>query len=444
MSIFLKTWSWEKVVIYGYLPVSFYYIGQLYVLRIIEPWVLNHPLYPDGRNMYFKFTPLLILNISMVVSSIFRLIIRPKLKINLLVVIVLLGIYFRSLSVTLANITPWWIQTSNYINELAVIVWYWWSLDYVQSLKMKQKTIDYWRYYQSLFKTIMVIAVLLVFVQGLKGSAIGLVVEQSNVLPYSFSGSDAGGWLSRPISLWEHANMAAYAIFGYLLTWLLLKIKIERDKFEILKHEWWLALVLVALVWLQSRSVYMALLIMSLWIYIFFSQKIIAKLKMIRISKIYHFPIIFIIFMIVLVVFGRFWNAISNFGIYSGWEIRGGLIDLSFEMFKKHMWLGVGPGNFLSVAAKEDISGIIKIFPEVVHNGWILVLVEQGIIGLSIWICYLILLLTNWLRVYKGAYGWFLVFGLISQGLVMCFQPFSLNLSVSLVFSMLILGYEKD
>lgn len=444
MSIFLKTWSWEKVVLYGYWPVSFYYVGQLYVLRIIEPWVLNHPLYPDGRSMYFKFTPLLILSISMVVSSILRLIIRPKLKISLLVVIVLLGIFFGSLSATLANITPWWIQTSKYINELAVIVWYWWSLDYIQSLKTKREIKDYFSFFQSLFKTIIVIAVLLVFVQGLKGSAVGLIVEQSNVLPYSFSGSDAGGWLSRPISLWEHANIAAFAIFEYLFTWLLLKIKIEGLRFEMRRKEWWLALVLVGLVWLQSRSVYLAILIMSLWIYIFFGQKIIAKLKMIRILKIYYFPTIFIIFMTALVISGRFWNAVSNFGIYSGWGIRGGLIDLSFEMFKKHMWLGVGPGNFLSVAAKEDISGIIKIFPEVVHNGWILVLVEQGIIGLSIWICYLILLLINWFRIFKGAYGWFLVFGLISQGLVMCFQPFSLNLSVSLVFSMLILDYEKD
>jgi len=372
------------------------------------------------------------------------LIIRPKLKISLLVVIVLLGIFFGSLSATLANITPWWIQTSKYINELAVIVWYWWSLDYIQSLKTKREIKDYFSFFQSLFKTIIVIAVLLVFVQGLKGSAVGLIVEQSNVLPYSFSGSDAGGWLSRPISLWEHANIAAFAIFEYLFTWLLLKIKIEGLRFEMRRKEWWLALVLVGLVWLQSRSVYLAILIMSLWIYIFFGQKIIAKLKMIRILKIYYFPTIFIIFMTALVISGRFWNAVSNFGIYSGWGIRGGLIDLSFEMFKKHMWLGVGPGNFLSVAAKEDISGIIKIFPEVVHNGWILVLVEQGIIGLSIWICYLILLLINWFRIFKGAYGWFLVFGLISQGLVMCFQPFSLNLSVSLVFSMLILDYEKD
>lgn len=444
MSVFLKTWSWEKVVLYGYWPVSFYHVGQLYVLRIIEPWVLNHPLYPDGRSIYFKFTPLLVMGISMVFSWLLRLIVRPKLKINILIVIALLGIFLRSLSVFLANITPWWMQASSIINQLAVVVWCWWSFDYVKSLKRDKDKNDFWRYFQDLFKTIMIIAVLLVFGQGITGSTVGLVVEQSNVLPYSFSGSDAGGWLSRPISLWEHANIAAFAIFGYFLTWLLLKMKIESGRFKIDKKEWWLFLVLIAEIWLQSRSVYLAMLILGLWSITFFGQRIIAKLKLVRVPKNFYFAIIFFIFMAVFVVIGRFWNALSNFGIYSGWNIRANLADLSLEMFKKHIWLGVGPGNFLSIAVREDISGIMKIFPEVVHNGWILVLVEQGIMGFFVWMWYLVLLLYKWFHVFKNAYAWLLVFALISQGVVMCFQPFPLSLSVSLAFGMLILGNEED
>jgi hypothetical protein len=68
LALFLISGSWEKTVIFGFLPLAIYFVGQLYVFRVIQPEELNHPLYPDGRSMYFKFTPFLVLGIAVVVS----------------------------------------------------------------------------------------------------------------------------------------------------------------------------------------------------------------------------------------------------------------------------------------------------------------------------------------------------------------------------------------
>lgn len=440
MSIFLKTWSWEKVVIYGYWPVSFYYVGQLYVFRIIQPEELNHPLYPDGRSIYFKFTPLIVLGITMLFCWLVKML-SEKIKVNWLTIILFIGVFSRLVSAMNSHVLPWWVQLGNTINDLSIVIWLWWVIDYF-SKNTKKEINFFWSYFSKFLQITILIGSILVIAQGIKGSGFGLVVEQSAILPYSSAGSD-GGWLNRPIGIWTHANNAAFSIFSFLLAWYLIRIY-KLKKIELFSQKW-LFLPIFSIIWLQSRSVFLSILPILCWWWYFFNRDI--KLAFLKIKLGIWSWVGGIIFMSLsaIVIVDRLWNSLTNFGLYSGWDTRSKLISVAQRIINHHFWLGVGVNNFIPVAFREDTSGVMLAFPEAVHNGWVLILAEQGVVGTVIWLIFLLFLLKKWWNSsFRLDLKWYLVVVLISQFIVMLFQPFQDILSIGIIVSMLLLADAKN
>jgi O-antigen ligase len=293
-------------------------------------------------------------------------------------------------------------------------------------------------------KTIIIIGSGLVIAQGIKGSGLGLVVEQSGILPYSGAGSDSGGWLVRPIGLWTHANDAAFSIFCFLLAWILIRFYKEK-KTELIDQKW-LLLPIIALIWLQSRSVFLAIIIVLGWWLYFYGKSIKLAIKKIRLGLWAWGVGIGIMFLSAMVVVDRFWNSVTNFGIYSGWDTRAKLLSVAVRVFSHHFWWGVGGGNFIAVAFREDLNKVMRTFPEAVHNGWMLILVEQGMVGAMIWILFLVVLIRKWWLFTKNKLElrWFLVVMMISQSVVMMFQPFQSILTLGLMLSVILLACEDN
>lgn len=442
LTIFWLTKSWKKTVVYAYWPLAIYYVGQLYVFRVIQPEELNHPLYPDGRSIYFKFTPLLILETAMLITWLVRMI-TEKIKGNWLIIILLIGVISRQISAMNGGIVPWWVQLGNTINDLSGVLWLWWVIDYLQSENKKEK-IDFWKYFSLFLKTVTIIGSVLVIVQGIKGSGLGLVVEQSGILPYSGAGSDSGGWLVRPIGLWTHANVAAFSILSQLLAWVL--IRFYKEKKNGLIDQKWLLLPIIALIWLQSRSVFLAIIPVLGWWGYFYKTEIKLAIKKVQLSVWSWIAGIGIMFLSAMVVVDRFWNSVTNFGVYSGWETRSRLISVAMRVFSHHFWWGVGSGNFIPVAFREDLSKIMRTFPESVHNGWILILVEQGVVGAIVWVIFLAVFVKKWWAFTKNnmKLRWFVLVMIISQSIVMMFQPFQDILTLGVIMGVLLLADEGN
>jgi len=268
-------------------------------------------------------------------------------------------------------------------------------------------------------------------------------VEQSSVLPYSGAGSDSGGWLVRPIGLWTHANVAAFSIWCQLLAWCL--VRFYREKKITVINQKWLLLPTTALIWLQSRSVFLSMIPVLGWWGYFYGGRIKLAIKEFQISTYGWFGGAGIMFLGAIVMVDRFWNSVTNFGIYSGWNTRGKLISVATRVFSHHPWWGVGVGNFIPVAFREDLTKTMSYFPEAVHNGWMLILVEQGFIGVIIWLLFLIVLVIKWWKFTKNdrELRWFLVVILISQLTVMMFQPFSDILTIVVAVDVLLLASEE-
>lgn len=439
--IFWKTKSWDKTVVYVYWPLAVYYVGQLYVFRVIQPEELNHPLYPDGRSLYFKFTPLIVLGVAMMVSWMYRLV-KERVQSNWLIIILLMGVISRQISALNESVIPWWTQLGNTVNNLSVVLWLWWTMDYFKINKDKVR-VKFWEYFMIFLKIIMIIGSLLVMVQGIKGSGLGLVVEQSGIMPYSNSGSDES-WLNRPIGIWTHANVAAFAIWSFFMAWVL--VKFYKEKELNLVGQRWLLLPVIALVWLQSRSVFLAIIPFLGWWVFFYKEEIILAINKVKITFWGWFGGILIMFFGAMVVVSRFWNSMTNFGSYSGWDTRSKLLEVAIRVFRHHFWWGIGDGNFIPVAFHEDMSNFMKTFPEAVHNGWMLLLTEQGMIGTIIWVIFLLVLIKKWLGFTKKdiKLRWLLLMIITSQSLVMLFQPFSSILTMGVVVGMLLLVDEGN
>ena len=77
------------------------------------------------------------------------------------------------------------------------------------------------------------------------------------------------------------------------------------------------------------------------------------------------------------------------------------LLVVAANMVTKHPFIGIGLNNFTEVIHMYDDTGISKIFPAPVHNIYLLILAETGIIGLAYTLFCLTLLLLYFIRLIK-------------------------------------------
>lgn len=440
LAIFLVSKSWEKVVIFGYWPLSVYYVGQLYIFQVIRTEELYLPLYPDGRSLYFKFTPLLIFGMSMIVAWVMK-VVKYGCKTNWLIVILLVTVLTRLVSTFLnGGILPWWQGIGMMINNLSLIIWLWWMTDYLNKVKLKEREY-FWKYLARILKISIIVGSVIVILQVLKGSVLGLVVEQRTDLPYF--GIEITE-IRRMVGIWNHPNEAAFYIFMWLVAWLHLRVKAKVVINKILT--WWLLIPLVALILLQSRSVFMGMGLMMLWATIFYWREL--NLKRWLKTKIIQINLWYLV-VVLMLVFGigrMLLFSVVNSGVGDDWNSRQKLVQVARQLIKNHFWWGVGDNNFIPMAFREDVLGIIKNFPESVHQGWLLILSEEGIFGFSIWLIFIIILSKMWWTKTRNNFKlrWLGIFSLLSQTVIMMFQPFSNILMSNLIIAVLLLANEDE
>lgn len=438
LSIGFLTRSWEKVVVYGYLPLSVYFVGQLYVFRFIQPWEINNFLFPDGRSDFFKLTPLLIFSMAITSSFLVKLIV-DKVKSWWLVNMLLLIMFLNIIRLLVNNsFLPWWINMARFFEDLGLVIWIWWTGDYLSRINKKQKEI-FWEYLRKTIKIVLIITSTLVLIQGIKGSPLGLVVEQSNTFPYFGVDTNELGAVPRPIGLMGDANNQGFRILTVLAAWVLLYVVAGGIDW---KKQRWLVLPILAIIWLQSRAVYLGFFVLVLWWGYYGGFESIRKIKLGKWA--WSFMTLIIIF--VTVVLGvRFLGSVSTLGGNSGWETRLNLLKVSSRLISHYFLVGVGKGNFTEVAFREDLTGFMRTFPWPVHNGFILILVEQGISGLLLWVGLLSLLIYKLIKNnrYSLKIKSLVLSAIVAQFIVMFFQPFPEILNWLVIVAVLLLDDDK-
>ncbi len=433
--LWLVNRSWEKVIFFGFWPIQLFNVGQLYVFQLIKPEELNHPLYPNGQNFYFKFTPYLALCVAILVTWVVKVFGR-KVKSNLIIILLWLivgaGVYS---TVGRESAIPVWIRALGIVDSFGLIVWLWWFYNYYLSIDERQKQ-SLWRYFGWIVKVVLLIGSVMIISQGLLGRTLGSVVEQTRILPFFGAGSDEEAWFIRPIGYYGNSNGMAHLIFLQLVALFLVELKVNRKK-SVMRP--WLLMPILALFWLQSRTVILGLVVMGWWWWI--QEGAMINWSKIKIkSRWVMLGLVIVTIMATTVVSVRLWDTVLNTGKNSGVYTRKNLVMVAENLIKKNPWWGVGSNNFVSSAFRNDLTGVFKYFPEPVHNGFLLIWSERGLVGLSLWLLFIwrIICLVN-KNLPKKNYLLINCF-LATEMLMMMFQPFMELINLPMVLVMLLLA----
>ena len=145
-----------------------------------------------------------------------------------------------------------------------------------------------------------------------------------------------------------------------------------------------------------------------------------------------------IIWMVLLRIVYSF-NTFSEFG---GMSVRNKLFEESVSLLRKNFFFGVGRGMFIPALFNENPTGVIIQFPESVHNGIILNIIENGFFSF-ISFCLFYFFLFRKLSLLKSNKN-FSIFAfalLLAQFLISFFHPIT-NLISIYTFVLILIVYD--
>lgn len=425
---FLITRSLITTLFYSFIPISIFSIGLTYTFIAVPKTLIFSDQYPSGRVLSFIFSPYIVIllsGIGIFLASLFsKRIPRFNLTLLFLMITVLLiiisaqqSLYFPAYAMIYAFCEFGWIS---------LIILF---INHFKSVGVKRRQELFLSLFFHLSLTLLFISSL-VFVQLVKRSPLGLTIESTGVAPLFGAAADESTLVFRPMGLSPHANMMASELF---ILWICLvviyfsflnKIRLGR----LVNSIFVIATIfsLLAIIFSQCRSVYISTIVFLVLLlvldYQFISKWI--KLTWFRFSRFG-----FIGFVLVLiggfVITNRAWYSLYSFTETGGFIIREELNREAISLLKKYPVLGVGKGMFIPALAANNPTGVVSKFPEAVHNGFLLFVVESGVLAQGASLVFLFLLVRNlFYRQISASLKKVMAAGLIAQIIPMFFQPF--------------------
>lgn len=423
--VFILKKSIYLTLLYCLIPLAIYGIGQTYIYNLIPAHVLKHPLYPEGRNISFVFSPFTVAALTGLFMVIFIFLKSFKKKLVSITELLFLAVFgIQVYSATVSEFYPV-ISVLLALSSFGSMAFIFIAKHYFYSLTQLQKS-----KFVSTLISICVLALCLqttlATMQYAKRSSLGIKIESTTDLPYNGAGADEDSSQVRPVGLTNHANILAFDVmnmwlFGFLL-WIVLERKQQKKMGKILVMGFLCATLTIVLT--QSRSVYLS------WFIICLLLLWKSDLLMIDVAGILKFfkrfkPIIFACIPIVTyLVVTRALYTLESFNPQAGGGTREFLIKEAQQLILKNP-LGVGAGMFIPAAFEQNVTKVMSYFPEAVHNGFLLFISESGFIAFSIYLCGLCSLVFTAKKIGHSSFFLITIAAILANFTVMFFQPFA-------------------
>lgn len=453
--VFIRTKSATTTFIYAFLWLQSYQVGQLYPFRVIEPeMLLKGSLYPEGRSLYYVATPALFVLIA-ATFSLPIIIMRYKgtLVLRYTTISYALFILAKLVSSLSSTILPS-LSVFQTLNDVFLFGFILASCFY---LTAQTSQIRYTVIYTSLL--IIMLNVFfefgIVMIQMLKHNIIGLAIESTKVIPLFGFGADENPLQFRPVGLSTHANILTIRFIQYLFTIATASLMLPRQEAynRVRFLSWFVSfLCLVVILIAQSRTGYISTLLPLVGIIIINRHAWSSWILQVRLYL--HRHRLFLVALIVItttILTDRLLYTQYVFTESGGWNTRSLLIQEAVKIINKYPVLGVGAGMFIPAAFNEQRYetfglSIMRYFPESVHNGYLLLLAENGGIAALLFVvatvCFTIeIVKSSFTTLIKS-----LIIASAIAGLIyMTMQPYVMVLPLSMVFVYFIVAskYEK-
>lgn len=453
-AIFWHTRSAGATYLYAFLAFQIYFIGQRYEFLVIAPeLLLKNTLYPNGRYLLYTITPSLILAVSATISMLLTL---PRsyrsarfplsfISYGLLLFVSLISSVYSQIMPTLAVLYT--------LDSIFVFGWLITTYHFLQSQPYVMRR-------RLLTTSFIIIVISVLFESGItvtqyiKRDVVGLNIEGTrSVAPFG-SGPDENPLQFRPVGLTYHANMLAarfVAIF-YIIILMSHILSINSGSKKI-KYLGWAgaSLCLFTLVLTQSRVGYASVLIPLFVLAVIYKSHIVSWIyELKKWAKPYLVLFVPLIAVASFTLVDRLLYLRYAFLENAGWKTRELLIQEAMTLVVKYPLLGVGTGMFIPAAFNEhryETIGIsiMSYFPESVHNGFFLILSENGIFALALFVATIIFIIREVvLAPFTFTTKSLIIAGITGSLIFMTMQPASTSFPMTMLLYYLLATYKYD
>lgn len=428
--------SAAKALVYAAIILAKTNVGQTYVMPIIPPKSGYSEEYANGRSLLFVFSPLIVVYATMIIAELKNALTTGFKSIPSYVPMTLLYVATALYSSSLSRFIPE-LSMLYSLRFLGYTVWC------VSAMRLgngdRGKTLITM---VRLFAVTAIFELIICIGQLFTGGMLGLTIE--NAVSLDIAASDDFTFLIRPVGLHTNPNQLANTYMELLFIGILLFPSNRVSGLWKLIKLPLLAIVISSvtiIILSRCRSAYLALLLITPLL-LFVSDIRSGLLHLYQayqpIMKRWRFLISELGLLFGAIIFLRAFFSLNTFQEFGDYYLREKLSQEAQIMIQRFLPWGVGTGMFIP-AAQELFGGTHNFFfPEAVHNGYLLILAENGPVallffGLS-YILFFRWVLAELRTDTERAIG---IAGLVGSGIMMIFQPFINILPYITVFSYL-------
>ena len=455
-SFLTLVYSFTKAIVYSAIPMMFVSVGQSHPILVVPSKAIVNHLYWEGRHIFISVPPrLFIWSVALFLYPV--ALIQNKLKIKLLrtevflVIFLLCGILSALYGSLMSEVSLIYVWT-----QLVAVTWFFYLLLLLSSSTTVQRA--------KLFRTVFIIAVgfivfesFFVLHQMLFKSPVGVIIEQAKNTPAFGLGADEAVGGFRPFGLHAHPNGLANDQLMLISLISLLFLMMKNHSRDLRKMDnillyvgWFLSLIIIALS--LSRAAYVALIFISAFILVRHKRSISIIQQRIKkylrsLSAKTKLLLIFGSFGLIFTVSNRLLSTIFSFTDTGGVSTRIDQYGEALQVFMHSPIWGIGDNMFIPTSYQLFPKGVMTYFPENVHNGFLLLLIERGAIGVVTYVTFLVFLLYKVRCAYVNAIVKTVIYsGIITSYIMMLFHPEYNFLSLFILFILAIIHipYERS
>lgn len=442
--------SFYRAMVYSMLPLLYFGLGQIHSFVAVPASAVRSLQYWEGRHLVFSLSPFFIIFLS---GLILLFILWRRIKFSFLLHEKLILILFGMYGLSFVDSAMPFLSFSFTLGELMIIVWgVYLILATKNTTKFEVKKIIFTL--AIIFTVILLQNTIIVFGQIIKGGALGLAIEKTEVAPVFGLGADERAGIFRPFGFNIHPNGLANGVILVGMSILIL-LQYLSEKFaqkNSLISKLFVVVVLassILVILSLSRAAFIAV-FLSL---IFFSYRHPKEPK--KFKNLLHkiaiksnlwikFSALMLIGFFTLTLTTRLFDSIYSFTELGGFSTRSEQYAEAFQVFKNFPIFGTGVGMFMPASYQLFPSGIMRYFPEPVHNSFLLFLAERGVMAASIYITFFMYFCLEISRSKLSKLMKTMIYsGIISSFVMMLFHPQSNFLSFLIVIILFIIHYEK-
>lgn len=448
--IFLK--NVIKSFLFAYLPWYVFDHGRVFEAILVPIEVIQSPSYSSPVTSVFQLSPFFILSVLMffclfMIKNIHFTRLKSKSIIGVLLVLFFYCIV-RSISAILTEYNEFF-SFMYVFKELSIL--FWMILIWSELNISKDNAKFILGNILAIIGILFSIEAMLAVGQLFAGGYFGLHVERAHYISQFGLGADENASLLRVSGFWSHPNELAdwlvrLTTAGFLLIHTLTN-EITGKKFDKILVIFLIVLSIISAITLNRVTI----ITLTFTVFLYKNQVALAilnfesRIKTLLKSFFGKITVIFIItatFFVSLRIGQRLYLTLFSLNEYGGFTTRLSQYEEAFELLFKKPIFGAGPDMFTAALYQWMPNGEILFFPEKVHNGFLLIATESGVLAFLLVIFLFVFMLKSAVETKYKNIAYIIIFHTFSN--MMLHRVDSHFLTISGVLLILALIYEKN